>query len=117
VRELADFYHRLLGWSVAEDGPDWVSLKAPGGGPTLSFQLEPDHSPPVWPAVPGEQQMMMHLDFVVSSLDDAVSMAQELGATLAEIQPQHDVRVLLDPAGHPFCLFETTHMATLTAKP
>nr|WP_278254933.1 hypothetical protein [Streptomyces sp. IBTA2] len=27
------------------------------------------------------------------------------GATPAEFQPQHDVRVLFDPAGHPFCLF------------
>ena len=26
-------------------------------------------------------------------------------ATLADFQPQKDVRVLLDPAGHPFCLY------------
>jgi Glyoxalase-like domain len=26
-------------------------------------------------------------------------------ATLAEFQPQEDVRVCLDPAGHPFCLY------------
>lgn len=25
--------------------------------------------------------------------------------TLAQFQPQDDVRVYLDPAGHPFCLF------------
>ena len=31
--------------------------------------------------------------------------AVELGATVAEFQPQDDVRVLLDPAGHPFCLY------------
>jgi catechol 2,3-dioxygenase-like lactoylglutathione lyase family enzyme len=29
----------------------------------------------------------------------------EGGPTLAEYQPQDDVRVLLDPAGHPFCLY------------
>ena len=28
-----------------------------------------------------------------------------LGATVAEFQPQDNVRVLLDPAGHPFCLY------------
>jgi hypothetical protein len=28
-----------------------------------------------------------------------------MGATLAQVQPQDDVRVLLDPDGHPFCLF------------
>ena len=27
------------------------------------------------------------------------------GAVLAEFQPQLDVRVMVDPAGHPFCLF------------
>ena len=29
-----------------------------------------------------------------------------LGASLAPVQPQTDVRVLLDPAGHPFCLWD-----------
>jgi hypothetical protein len=28
-----------------------------------------------------------------------------LGATVAAYQPQDDVRVVLDPAGHPFCLY------------
>ena len=31
--------------------------------------------------------------------------ALELGAGEAEFQPQGNVRVLLDPAGHPFCLY------------
>ncbi|MFE9031605.1 VOC family protein [Streptomyces iakyrus] len=30
------------------------------------------------------------------------------GARLAGFQPQDDVRVLLDPAGHPFCLSTET---------
>jgi hypothetical protein len=34
---------------------------------------------------------------------DANAVAQ--GATLAGFQPQDDVRVCLDPAGNPFCLF------------
>jgi len=41
----------------------------------------------------------------VDDLDEAVAAARELGATLVEYQPQDDVRVLLDPAGHPFCLY------------
>ncbi|HSZ43609.1 MAG TPA: hypothetical protein VK817_26890 [Trebonia sp.] len=32
-------------------------------------------------------------------------MASWLGAVVAGFQPQEDVRVLLDPAGHPFCLY------------
>ena len=35
----------------------------------------------------------------------AVARALELGAELPEHQPQENVRVLLDPAGHPFCLY------------
>lgn len=34
-----------------------------------------------------------------------VAWAVEAGATVAEHQPQEGVRVMLDPAGHPFCLF------------
>ena len=30
--------------------------------------------------------------------------ALALGATLATHQPQESVRVMIDPAGHPFCL-------------
>jgi Glyoxalase-like domain len=47
---------------------------------------------------------MMHFDFQVGDLDAAVSDAVALGAALAETQPQANVRVLIDPAGHPFCL-------------
>lgn len=47
---------------------------------------------------------MMHFDFQVGELETAVEDALALGATLAEHQPQDNVRVLFDPAGHPFCL-------------
>ena len=49
--------------------------------------------------------MLMHLDIEVDDLDAAGAQAVAAGATLAEFQPQDDVRVFLDPAGHPFCLF------------
>jgi hypothetical protein len=49
--------------------------------------------------------MMLHLDFEVDDLDDAVGHAVGVGAELADVQPQEDVRVLLDPVGHPFCLY------------
>ncbi len=105
ARLLATFYERLLGWSREVDEPGWVMLRAPGGGTGLSFQHEEAYTAPVWPAGPGDQQMMVHLDIAVDDLDAGVAWAVELGATLADHQPQSDVRVMLDPAGHPFCLF------------
>ena len=48
---------------------------------------------------------MMHLDIAVDDLESSVADALALGARLSDFQPQDDVRVLLDPAGHPFCLY------------
>jgi Glyoxalase-like domain len=59
----------------------------------------------VWPERRGEQDKMIHLDIKVNDLDAAVAHALAAGARLAEHQGRADVRVLLDPAGHPFCLF------------
>jgi predicted enzyme related to lactoylglutathione lyase len=105
AQALAAFYRQLLGWTVTQDEPDWVKLASPDGGPGLSFQTESAYTPPTWPASPGDQQMMVHLDIAVDDLDDAGAHAVAAGATLAGYQPQDDVRVYLDPAGHPFCLF------------
>ena len=102
--ELAAFYRRLLGWAVEEDEPDWVRLRSPAGGPGLSFQTESRYVRPVWPAGPGDPQMSAHLDIAVEDLALAGEHAIAAGAVLADYQPQDDVRVYLDPAGHPFCL-------------
>jgi catechol 2,3-dioxygenase-like lactoylglutathione lyase family enzyme len=104
-RALAGFYQRLLGWPLGSDEPGWVTLRAPGGGAGLSFQTEEAHVRPTWPAGPGDQQMQMHLDIEVDDLEAAGAEAVAAGAVLAEYQPQEDVRVYLDPAGHPFCLW------------
>jgi predicted enzyme related to lactoylglutathione lyase len=102
---LADFYRRLLGWEVEQDEPGWVKLRSPDGGAGLSFQTEPQYVPPVWPAGSADQQMQVHLDIAVEDLAAAGKHAVAAGAVLAGYQPQDDVRVYIDPAGHPFCLF------------
>jgi predicted enzyme related to lactoylglutathione lyase len=105
ARALARFYARLLDWKIAKEEPDWATVAPPEGVAYLGFQTSPEYVRPVWPPVDGRQQMMMHLDIEVDDLEASVADAIELGATLAEYQPQEDVRVLLDPAGHPFCLY------------
>jgi len=102
---LARFYQRLLGWEVGTEEQDWVVLRNPDGGTALAFQTESGFLRPVWPAGPGDQQMMLHLEIRVDDLESAVAHATECGATLADHQPQDEVRVCLDPAGHPFCLW------------
>src|SRR5580765_6779943 len=102
---MADFYGRLLGWEVTVREPHWVLMRDPNGGTGLSFQAESGYRAPAWPDEPGGQDKMLHLDFKVDDLDAAVTHALASGARLAEHQPQERVRVMLDPAGHPFCLF------------
>ena len=102
---LADFYQRLLGGRYGKVETDWVTLAPADGGTTLAFATEPHFVAPSWPSSPTEQQMMIHLDFEVEDLDEAVAHGLAIGARLASYQPQEFVRVMLDPAGHPFCLW------------
>jgi hypothetical protein len=109
---LAAFYSRLLDWPVAHEEPGTAIVKPPQDSVFMVFQLAEDYVPPVWPPAPGQQRTMMHLDIQVEDLEAAVAVADAdadadavaLGARVAESQPHDNVRVLLDPAGHPFCL-------------
>lgn len=107
---LACFYQQLLGWEVSSSSPTWVDMlirdpEGPGTSSNLAFQLEKDYEPPVWPSQAGHQQMQFHLDVGVVDVGAAVEDALAIGATIADHQPQDDVRVMLDPDGHPFCLY------------
>ena len=106
AQTLSAFYRELLGWAIRDDEPGWVVLKAPEGQTNLSFQTEDAYVRPTWPAGPCDAQMMMHLDIKVDDLRAATAYAQRIGAVLPDFQPQEHDRVLLDPAGHPFCLLE-----------
>jgi catechol 2,3-dioxygenase-like lactoylglutathione lyase family enzyme len=108
ARALAAFYQDLLGWPIRANEPDWVTLRPADGGPGLSFASEPTYVRPTWPSTPDAQQMMVHLDIEVDDLDAAGAYVLAAGAVLAEFQPQQDVRVYYDPAGHPFCLWIRT---------
>jgi catechol-2,3-dioxygenase len=105
VAVLAGFYSQLRGWPIWKEDVGGAALDLGEGVAYLAIQHNPDYVRPVWPAATGDQQMMLHLDFEVTDLEAAVTHALSLGAELPEHQPQADVRVLLDPAGHPFCLY------------
>ena len=106
-RALADFYARLLGWRLFpdSDGPGAGVAPSEDAGYNLAFQREPLYARPVWPTAEGEPQMSMHLDIEVDDLGVAVAYALDVGAQRAVYQPQDYVRVMHDPAGHPFCLY------------
>ncbi|MEV6640551.1 VOC family protein [Amycolatopsis sp. NPDC051371] len=109
ARALAEFYRRLLGFSVRPgDGDDWVVL-LDEGVPRLAFQQVSSLPPPTWPSGPRPQ--MLHLDLTVETLaelDEQHERAISLGARLLADHaddPEEPLRVYADPAGHPFCLF------------
>nr|WP_203707108.1 VOC family protein [Asanoa iriomotensis] len=101
---LSRFYSALLGWPIVHEEPDTAVVATAPTGPFVVFQRATDYREPVWPPADGAQRPMMHFDFQVGDLDAAVAEAVALGAKQADHQPQEHVRVLFDPAGHPFCL-------------
>ena len=108
VPALATFYAGLLGWpqpSIDPDDATWIAVRNPAGGVGLACQYEEFHTEPDWPGQAGGAQMMAHLEIRVDDLTAGLQHALDCGARLAEFQPQDDVRVCLDPAGHPFCLW------------
>ncbi|MDL2225340.1 hypothetical protein LJC20_03920 [Eubacteriales bacterium OttesenSCG-928-M02] len=88
---------------------EWIIVKSvDGAGTPLVFQQVENYEPPTWPAETGKQQQMLHLDFYVEQVADGVAHALSCGARLAPTQLEEDWRVLLDPAGHPFCILPSS---------
>lgn len=102
---LASFYQRLLGWDRVQDEPDWVVIRDPASGQNLAFHVDVEYQPPLWPSTPNAPIMMMHLDIATDDFKRSVLFALQTGASESDHQPDPDVRVMLDPEGHPFCLF------------
>lgn len=109
VGPVARFYERLLGFEVVDLKPGWGQLRDPAGGVHLNIQRETGYERPTWPDRPGEPSKMMHFEIEVDDLPAAIATALESGGTEAPWQPpdrnQERLRIMLDPAGHPLCLF------------
>jgi hypothetical protein len=118
VTALTRFYELLLGWEVEAlerprpgrpPGDGWSRLRPTDGSTKIEIQFEENYQRPVWPQQPGDQGMQMHLDIWVGDVPSGVVWAIECGAVEAPSQPEGRdaarLRVMLDPAGHPFCLW------------
>ena len=121
VAALTRFYEQLLGWEVEEiEGPrpghppgdGWSRLRPADGSTKIEIQFEEHYEPPVWPGAPGApgtQGMQIHLDIWVEDVAVGVAWAKACGAVDADHQPPDRdpslLRIMLDPAGHPFCLW------------
>ena len=105
ARRLASFYEALLGWRRTTDEPGWVVIAGGDTAHRIAFHEDIAYEQPEWPSRAGRQQMQVHLELGADDVGAAVAHAIACGARLAEVQPQESVRVMLDPDGHPFCLF------------
>lgn len=98
---LAAFWAEFLGGRIIHETEEILVVSTDRGA--IATCLVPDYTPPTWPD--GDKPKHIHLDLAVTDRDAAEAEAVRLGARVAENQPGGDTwRVLLDPAGHPFCL-------------
>lgn len=99
---LGAFWAAMLDGEVGFSNENFVGVTLPNGVWIGAYKV-PDYQPATWPD--GDTGKQFHLDISVVDLDEAVDAAVALGATTAGHQPEPDRwRVLLDPAGHPFCV-------------
>ena len=96
---LGEFYSSVLGWPIAYTDENYAMLTGPSHA--LGIGTIPDYQRPSWP---DDGHKQFHLDLTADDIHAAADRCVELGATRAEPQPGETWVVLLDPAGHPFCL-------------
>jgi hypothetical protein len=102
AQQLAQFWAQALDGKVAYESDNFVGVETPGGVWIGAYRIDGYQSPD-WPE--GAPPKQFHLDLSVPGLDDAERALLEIGATKSGHQPEPDRwRVLLDPAGHPFCI-------------
>lgn len=113
IPQLLSFYTGLLHWPVVFELETFVGIHSHEEEMGIAFQYDENYIPPTWPSLPGQQQMMVHLDFAVADkneLKEAMEKAIKLGAKTANEQyGGEDWVTMLDPAGHPFCFVVWNH--------
>jgi hypothetical protein len=101
-------YRDMLRMEVSAREARWASISSEGRMAVL-IQVQDWYVPPVWPEELPAQTKMMHFEVHVTNVRAAVTRAVSFGAREAPWQPPdrdpNMLRVMLDPAGHPFCLW------------
>lgn len=100
-RREAEFWSEVLGLEQTYGDDNYAMLKG-ADGPAIGFGRVEDYVAPGWPNPSGSKQF--HLDVAVDDIDAAAQRCVALGARVADPQPGETWRVMIDPAGHPFCL-------------
>jgi catechol 2,3-dioxygenase-like lactoylglutathione lyase family enzyme len=120
ARASAEFWRQLLGLvyrpghepppAGRDDvaGRDWLNLFDPDGTPRLAFQQVSTLAATTWPDHRVPQQL--HLDLTVDSVDELDAVHGRVLALGGELRLDRSddpepLRVFVDPAGHPFCVF------------
>ena len=97
-RALADFWCRVLGYTIAIDEPDEVAIEPPdnGVGPALFFVPVPEDK---------VSKNRIHLDLAPDVQTAEVERLLSLGARRVDIgQGQVPWVVMADPEGNEFCV-------------
>jgi predicted enzyme related to lactoylglutathione lyase len=103
---LARFYADLLELDVMHEGDGYAMIGRAGTTP-IGFGTDPNFSAPTWP---DDGHKQFHLDLAATDPAATVARALELGATRPDHQPgEGRWTVLLDPAGHPFCVTDAAN--------
>ncbi|WP_293695530.1 VOC family protein [uncultured Agrococcus sp.] len=99
VAPVADFWSKALGWPILAATEEYAMLQGPTHA--LGISRTPDYQPPRWP---DDGHKQFHFDLSADNIEATADHLVELGATRPADQPGDTWVVLLDPAGHPFCL-------------
>jgi len=103
ARALAEFWAAVLGGQLMRE-----ETQLAAAGLTFAFHEDPAYEPPTWPSP--EVPLQAHLEVVVTDLEAEVERTSGLGAAVHSHQDPDDPDyvVMLDPAGHPFCLIRSS---------
>lgn len=98
---MLEFYQRLTGYKAEPYDEDSLPTLL-GYGVAISFYPVNHYFAPTFPSPAVGRQL--HLDFYVEDLTAAIRFVRSIGGKDSSKQFDPSYHVMLDPAGHPFCL-------------